>query len=146
MKLIAHRGNITGKNIEKENSPDYLIDAINQGYDVEVDVWVIDSQLYFGHDNPEYLVSPDIFYKIHDKSWFHCKNLDALNYFINNHSTTNFFWHQKDDFTLTSSNYIWTYPDKDITENSIIVCFEKIDLSKYKTLPYGICSDNFLYI
>ena len=24
----------------------------------------------------------------------------------------NYFWHQTDDFTLTSHGYIWTYPGK----------------------------------
>ena len=30
MKLIAHRGNINGPNIEEENKPNYLINTINK--------------------------------------------------------------------------------------------------------------------
>lgn len=33
----------------------------------------------------------------------------------------NCFWHQEDDYALTSSGYIWTYPDKLLTDKSIIV-------------------------
>jgi hypothetical protein len=39
MYLIAHRGNINGPNKEHENSPGYILNAIELGYDVEVDIW-----------------------------------------------------------------------------------------------------------
>ena len=38
MILIAHRGNTIGPNIEKENHPDYIDEAIKKGFDVEVDI------------------------------------------------------------------------------------------------------------
>ena len=42
MKLIAHRGNISGPNPEKENHPDYILEAIRLGYvpEEEYDNWV----------------------------------------------------------------------------------------------------------
>ena len=43
MILIAHRGNINGSMIEKENSPSYLEEAINLGYHVETDVRYINN-------------------------------------------------------------------------------------------------------
>ena len=52
------------------------------------------------------------------------------------------FWHEGDDFTLTSNNVIWTYPNKEVTDRSIIVCKtldETIEYSKMNI--YGICSD-----
>ena len=39
MILIAHRGNISGIDDARENSPKYISEALNIGYDVEVDVW-----------------------------------------------------------------------------------------------------------
>ena len=39
MKLIAHRGNINGP-CERENSPEYILETINLGYDCEIDVVV----------------------------------------------------------------------------------------------------------
>ena len=52
----------------------------------------------------------------------------------------NYFWHQEDYFTLTSSKYIWTYPTNLVTDKSIIV-----DLSKnWKNKNYdcfGVCVD-----
>jgi len=54
------------------------------------------------------------------------------------------FWHQEDDVTLTSKGYIWTYPGKDLTENSIVVMPEKY-LEKWWEYSFkkcrAICSD-----
>ena len=36
---ISHRGNINGKIIERENSPDYIEEAVTAGYFCEVDVF-----------------------------------------------------------------------------------------------------------
>jgi hypothetical protein len=50
MILISHRGNINGKIVEKENHPDYIDEAINLDYDVEIDIWMIEGILMLGHD------------------------------------------------------------------------------------------------
>ena len=142
MRLIAHRGNFQGINKEQENSPEYLIEAIRNGYDVEVDTWVIDNVFYFGHDEPQYIISVKDFYSIIDHAWFHCKNIDALKYFISHMPTARYFWHQEDDYTLTSNNYIWTYPEKNISKQSIIVHLEKPTQEYLDNFNgYGICSD-----
>jgi len=36
--FIAHRGNIGLANSKKENSPEYIDEAIKAGFDVEIDV------------------------------------------------------------------------------------------------------------
>ncbi len=41
MFLISHRGNISGKLPERENTVDYIQEALGLGYDVEVDVWMV---------------------------------------------------------------------------------------------------------
>ena len=46
MILISHRGNTNGVNHEKENSISYIEDALNLGFDVEVDVWYKDGDFY----------------------------------------------------------------------------------------------------
>ena len=57
MILISHRGNINGKNTEKENHPDYIDEAITLGSDVEIDLWSIEGVLLLGHDEPQYGIS-----------------------------------------------------------------------------------------
>jgi len=53
MKIIAHRGNLTGPNPLRENSIDYIEEAISEGFDVEIDLWVEDNQCHLGHDGPQ---------------------------------------------------------------------------------------------
>ena len=56
----------------------------------------------------------------------------------------NHFWHQEDDFTLTSRGVIWTYPNKELTPKSICVLPERNNDNSLTMLPkelLGICSD-----
>jgi hypothetical protein len=140
MIKIAHRGNVIGPFPQFENMPNYILAAIKEGYDVEVDVWWHDNAIYFGHDFPQYFVSPEEFYQIRPHAWFHCKNLNALNHFIENHADSNFFWHQVDDFALVSSGHIWTYPLRPTTYRSILVDLDLTNKENHH-IPAGICTD-----
>jgi len=137
MILISHRGNVNGAVSDKENSPDYILLA-SKKYDVEIDVWLIKDQLYLGHDEPTYKI--DIDFLVNDKFWCHAKNLDALEIMLKNNKI-HCFWHQNDDVILTSKNFLWTFPGKELAkENAIAVVPEKTenwDISN----AYGICSD-----
>ena len=139
MIKIAHRGNVDGPSL-LENSPGFLLDAIQKGFDIEVDIRYIKNQWYLGHDAPSYPVGDMFIDQIKTNSWLHCKNLEALERLDKNNYR--FFWHQNDDFTLTSNGFIWTYPFKEVCEKSIIVDTRKnwnVN-DNYKTC-YGICSD-----
>ena len=46
MFKIAHRGNLKGPNQRFENEPSYIIEALKEGFDVEVDVWLLKDKLY----------------------------------------------------------------------------------------------------
>jgi glycerophosphoryl diester phosphodiesterase len=135
MKIISHRGNLNGPNSITENSILAISAALHKGFDVEIDVWFKNGKWYLGHDKPTYIV--DKSFLENKKLWCHAKNLDALNLMLKNNKI-HCFWHQNDDFTLTSKNYIWTYPDKDTRDNSIIVLIKKQKIPK-KT--FGICTD-----
>ncbi|MDA9711924.1 hypothetical protein N9U49_00760 [Acidimicrobiaceae bacterium] len=135
--LIAHRGNITGPNPEKENNKGYILDALTNGFECEIDVWFLNNKFFLGHDDPENEIEITFLLENFDKLWIHCKNLEAINE-LSNYQQLNYFWHEKDKFTLTSKNYIWTYPNQESGKNSVIVSLEK-------KLPsgefIGICSD-----
>ena len=75
MYLISHRGNIEGKT-KWENHPNYIQEAIEEGFDVEIDVWFVDNKLYLGHDLPQYEIDHD--FLINDKLWCHAKNIESL--------------------------------------------------------------------
>ena len=138
MILISHRGNINGKNIELENKPTYINNALKKGYNVEIDIWY-DIGFWLGHDKPLYPIG--ISFLKNKKLWCHAKNIEAL-YMMQSESNIHYFWHQKDDVTLTSQNYIWAYPGKQPIKNSIAVMPEiyKDNLAVCK----GICSDNII--
>jgi hypothetical protein len=139
MKLIAHRGNIRGPNSEKENHPDYINEAIEAGYDVEIDIWFINNKWYLGHDNPIYEIKYNILFD--SRFWLHAKNGEAFYKLLKDKNYDfNVFWHTTEDWILTSKKYIWTYPNKKLHPESICVLPElgyNGDLKKC----YGICSD-----
>ena len=45
MRFISHRGNINGIIVERENEPSYIQEAIDLGYDVEVELIVTGKQI-----------------------------------------------------------------------------------------------------
>lgn len=141
MKLIAHRGNLNGSNVEDENKPEYIKEALNKGYDVEIDLWFISNMWYLGHDKPQYKISIDFILKNKENFWCHAKNKEAL-YELLKYSDINCFWHQEDDYTITSKKFIWVYPGKELLHNSICVMPERASYSdKELNKCYGICSD-----
>lgn len=139
MVLISHRGNLNGPNPSKENSLQYIQEALDNNFDVEIDIWLINDKLYLGHDDIEYKVSLEWLIERIEKLWVHCKNMDALVYFNTLNYSFNYFWHEEDKATLTSKSHIWAYPGYQPISNSISVMPERNndDLSCCK----GICSD-----
>ena len=149
MILISHRGNINGRNPKRENRPDYIWEALYQRYQVEVDVWY-DKGWWLGHNEPQYkCVRNDLLH-----CWCHAKNIEALSrmrldwWEVETKWKFNSFWHQKDDYTLTSNGFIWVYPNKPLIEGCICVLPEKYELLiELKVLKKcaGICSDYISY-
>ena len=137
MKIISHRGNLIGPNKEEENKMNYIDNSLSLGFDVEIDLWYVNGEFYLGHDNPEHRTSFEFISK--NGLWIHAKNIDALYQLTK--TNLHYFWHQNDDFTLTSKNFIWTYPDKETTKNSVIVTLEN-NINKFLNLDiYGVCTD-----
>jgi hypothetical protein len=139
MILIAHRGNTNGRFESYENEPNYVDLAISKGYDVEVDVWYVNDVLYLGHDKPQYEINVEWLQDRLNRLWIHCKNVEAIILFQQCECGFNYFWHQEDDVTLTSKNYIWAYPGKQPIENSVAVMPE-INNDNIASCK-GVCSD-----
>jgi hypothetical protein len=138
MIKIAHRGNINGPS-HKENQTGYLMDAVNAGYDVEFDLWKIKDLLWLGHNGPEYLIKESFLLDIGHAAWIHCKNLEALHFLNKTFPQLNYFWHQEDDYTLTSQGFIWAYPGKETTDRTVLV---DLDGTSGNINVYAICGDN----
>lgn len=138
MLIIAHRGNTRGPNAARENAPDYIIEALEMGFDVEIDVWVIDGEYYLGHDAPQY--KTDVGFLKNEKFWCHAKNLAALEALIQ--EGCHVFSHDKDDYILTSKSIIWAYPGMTLSSRTICVMPEKTNYSSDELHGcLGICTD-----
>jgi hypothetical protein len=143
MKIISHRANLTGPNPETENSPNQIDLCISLGYDVEIDLWLIGNTYFLGHDSPVYKIPYTFLLNRKDNLWIHCKNQDAL--FSLNATGLNYFWHQTDDVTITSQEFIWAYPDKQEKNynNLVILDFsDTVDFDSYVYSGiYAVCVD-----
>ena len=148
MKIIAHRGNLSGSEPNKENTLERIQECISHGFDVEIDLRLIDKNFLLGHDEPEEKIELKEILKLADRLWIHCKNIQVLEEFTyqNYGKQLNFFWHNKDNYTLTSKGYIWSYPQSYLSLNCICVMPEwsmKLNnLNQIKNYNIaGICTD-----
>lgn len=150
LKLIAHRGNLGGRQPERENSPDYIDHAIHLGYDVEVDVWGDEGtfSLSLGHDAPTYPINFSFIETRIQFLWVHCKCPRALYLLREYLPSARYFFHQTDDYTITSWQDIWCYPGKDCYGSHAIVLLPEQwmamdQVTKYlqRTKAAGVCSD-----
>jgi hypothetical protein len=141
MYLIAHRGNVRGRNEQRENTEDYILECLESGYDCEIDVWVIDNEIFLGHDYPCKKTSLEFCLKNKDHLWIHCKNSAALHLFIN--EPVNCFYHDKDDYTITSKGIVWGNIDSKCVSNMICVMPEKHCHNTFGDFKdyIGVCSD-----
>src|SRR3989338_965458 len=122
MILIAHRGNWFGSKPQRENKPKYIQQALDLGYDAEVDVWYINQRWWLGHDQPQYKI--DLKFLKTKGLWCHAKNVQALVKLLV--AGIHCFWHENDERALTSKGFIWTYPGQELGENSIAVMPETV--------------------
>jgi len=139
MIFISHRGNTVGKS-DRENEPDYILETLEAGYYAEVDVWNTSNGVFLGHDIPQYEVSNDFFYS--DRLLCHAKNLDAMFFLIER--DVHYFWHQEDDYILTSRSIFITHPRANLMPGSIAMLPELKGVWTTKEMwsAAGICSDN----
>ena len=139
MKLISHRGNINHVDTNRENTKLYIQEAINLGYDVEIDIWKTDV-LYLGHDEPTHPIDLKWLTDRENNLWIHCKNLEALTELIE--TNLRVFYHQNEDYTIISDKHIWAHNLSNINNKCIIPLLSKNEIQNWKpTEVYGVCSD-----
>jgi glycerophosphoryl diester phosphodiesterase len=148
-KIISHRGNLSGPNPLRENSLDYIEEAISEGFDVEIDLRVEDEKCYLGHDESQYFVSMEWLAKYKDVLWIHCKNREALEKVSSAVVEFNYFYHECDRYTLTSKGIGWVLVGQIPFTKSIIVLPESVDFYRfnpeYIEKCYGICTDTPIF-
>lgn len=137
MKYISHRGNLLGPDPILENEPGYIQDAMEAGFDVEIDVWYLDGKFMLGHDDPIHEVNKN--FLLNEKLWCHAKNPEALEEMMK--EGIHCFWHENDERTLTSKGIIWTYPYKKLLKGSVVVILDKELDYDYVSRADAVCGD-----
>lgn len=138
MILISHRGNLNGSNPSMENRQEYIDIALDMGYDVEIDIWMINDNLFLGHDEPQYRINETWINERSNNLWIHAKNISIVEWLLYKNNL-HWFWHQEDTITLTSKKYIWAFPGKQPIASSIAVMPELFNEDITKCI--GICTD-----
>tara|TARA_R100001015_G_C4424187_1_gene23692 strand:- start:22 stop:495 length:474 start_codon:yes stop_codon:yes gene_type:complete len=152
MILISHRGNTNGPNKRKENTKEYIDNALNKGYHVELDIWFKDGKFFLGHDVPEVETRFEWLLARKEKIWIHCKNAEALFKLTSDRNQMTLFYHEKEDYSLiyngrdkngsTVNGVIWAHNIKNINHKCVIPLLDKSDLkNKPDEDIWGICSD-----
>ena len=136
MILISHRGNIDGIVFKRENTQSYIQDAIDLGYDVEIDVRLIDGQLWLGHDGPQYKVEHSWLQPRKEYLWIHCKDLAAAKECWEYQS----FCHTSDPYTYTTTGKVWLH-DLSMKVNDAIIPLIDDPIIYLAQKPYAICTD-----
>lgn len=151
MLFISHRGNLNGPIPERENSPQYIDEALAAGFHVEVDVFVDSSgKIWLG--NKSAVLQWSVPYGwLQDRAehlLLHLKNTEATNLFSSTYTSWHFFCNEKDPYSLTSKGYIlyWSRNVKKDTVNKycLLPFIEKETLWKYSRLipsAGGVISD-----
>ena len=136
MKIISHRGNVSGRKPRLENTKEYVLKAL-KSFDVEIDVWAYDGAIYLGHDEPTELIPLTLLKLNSEKLWIHCKNIEALET-LSKERDLNCFGHSLDEFVLTSKGFIFTKPNSNQSPNSVSV---DLNAEKLYYKNYGVCTD-----
>ena len=137
--FISHRGNLNGPSPDFENRPEYIIETLHRGYDVETDVWYLKGMYYLGHDLPQYKVQFD--FLLQNNLWLHCKNNAAFIKLLD--AKTNCFFQETDLVVLTGHK--WYHSDSidmniEYDSKSIVA----IPNQQYNIKEINICSDYLL--
>ncbi len=137
MIYIAHRAQISGLSSEA-NHPGWIDKVLSANIHCEVDCWYSDKHLYLGHDKPTYRVNIKWLLERAPMLWVHAKSLETLEFLYQYHNDINYFWHENDEFTLTSWAFIWTRSNGLFGPKSVVVMDGP---SNERLNCYGVCTD-----
>jgi len=145
MLVISHRGNLSGPNEDAENQSFYIKRALEKCDFVEVDIWIKNGIIKLGHDKPQHAFDLDLLNNL--KIIWHAKTLEALKYLKSN--KLHYFFHDKDEYTITSHGFIWAHPTARNFEGCICVMPEQAYGKDFINKDYngflGICTDYPIY-
>jgi hypothetical protein len=144
-RFICHRGNLERKKLSDENIPALLDARIGDGYDVELDVWYKNSQLFLGHDQAEHPITFEWLMQT-SKKYIHTKDAKTLEYLLlrcgREGYNPNIFYHTGEHYSLTTRNHIIVLPGQEILAGSVNMMPEMSPILKDTRQAFAVCSDS----
>lgn len=142
---ICHRGNIAGSVKELENNFGVLIQRSIQGYQVEVDVWYHEKNLWLGHDRPEYKITME-WLAADKRRLIHAKNGKTFEYLLHEAGKKaldlHIFYHTEEDYVLTNKGLVICYPGQPLLEGSLCMMPERANYTEEDLRKsFSVCSD-----
>lgn len=142
MIFIAHRGNTEGPSA-LENTARHIEAALDQGFDVEVDVRYIDGAYCLGHDYVTQQVPLNFLAR--KGVWVHAKDPDTFEHLASLgahgvYSIIHTFYQRDDAISLTTRGYYWTHINNPVSSKHSIIMPTGTG-SKIDTLCHGVCTD-----
>jgi hypothetical protein len=141
--LISNKGNINGIVPERENSIQYVQEALDLGFLVVVDVFLIgQNQVATGCEVPQY--STTVEFLKNTNIICRAQSIECLEFLLSNQ--VHCFYHKHDRCSLTNGGLLWTRPGSNITKSCVFNLPEIImpDVTTIKDIEcVGICS-NFI--
>jgi hypothetical protein len=139
--LISHRGNITSMQPDRENSIKYIEEAIEQGFNVMVDIWVIGkTNLALGYNRPQHQVTLEFLKQ--NNIICNARSINTLNILIDNN--VHCFYDTNEGISMTSGGLIWTTSDHSVVPRSIYFLPERCLVNVGEAAHIvcaGVCSD-----
>lgn len=147
MILISKRGNLVGRTPDKENTIDYIKNALGHNVYVEVDVRTKDDELYLGHDNPQEKIEEN--WLENPKFFVHCKDKSTYDRLKLNKNIKCFMQDDANMVTLIdNSDLYWTNAAFHPATKIPSINFDKMIVHESYKGPkhqfYGIYGDNVL--
>jgi len=137
MKIISHRGNLSGPNPATENTVSAIEKCFEKKFEVEIDVWFYEGCFWLGHDTNRAPLPNTFLTTYRDKLWIHAKNIAAAVSLMP--LEVNWFWHERDTLTLTSKGIIWCHHA--FIDGGITMLHTADEVYNLKPNIGGICTD-----
>ena len=137
--IIAHLGNINGRKPERENQLPYLKAALKAGWHVCADVIFSNGAFLLPHIDGFHTAPPAFF--SNQRVWSRCQDAETLDALCN--IGAHALLATEAPLALTTSQFIWTLPPRELAQRSIAVYPELAApnwLTPYE--PAGLCSNS----
>lgn len=133
--LISNRGNLGGRDKEKENKPDTIRAVIDVGFCVKTDIWLIKNKTVTGVDQPIMEFNLDTVDK--EKILIQARNPSAFAFLLK--GGYHCFWRESDNFVMTNRNFVLSYAGT-LFPHAILMMPEDNTIMTNDNY-IGICSD-----